>query len=89
MAAGTVDVGRHVLPDLSSIPPCPFLAVLLEHFDRKRSNGFDIVRLLLARERQLAHIQAGSMADAVETAYSAPGDSESDVNRLQPSRCVR
>ena len=83
MASGRVDDDRHVMPDLSSIPPGPYLAVLLEYFDRKRLNGYDVVRLLQARERQLAHTQAGSMADVVETAYSAPGNSESDVARLQ------
>lgn len=83
LATGWPEEDRHVLPDLSSIPPGPYLAVLLEQLDRKRLNGFDVVRLLQARERQLAHTQAGSMADAVETAYSAPGDSESDVARLQ------
>lgn len=83
MANGWETPDRHVLPDLSRIPPGPYLAVLLEHFDRKNLNGFDAVRLLQARERQLAHLQAGSMADALETAYSAPGDSQSDVERLQ------
>lgn len=83
MATGWVDDDRHLLPDLSTIPPGPFLAVLLEHFDRTRLNGFDVVRLLQARERQLAHVQAGSMADVVETAYSASGDSGSDVDRLE------
>lgn len=83
MATGRVDEDRHLMPDVSSIPPGPFLAVLVEHFDRKRLNGFDVVRLLKARERQLAHVQAGLMADAVETAYSAPGDSESNVERLE------
>jgi hypothetical protein len=82
MATGWTDDDRHVLPDLSAIPPGPYLGALLEHFDRKKLNGFDVVRLMQARERQLAHLQAGSMADAVETAYSAPGDSESDVSRL-------
>ena len=83
MATGWSDEDRHVLPDLSEMPPGPYLAILLEHFDRKSLNGYDVVRLLQARERQLAHLQAGSMADTVETAYSAPGDSDSDVNRLQ------
>lgn len=83
MATGRAEEDRHVLPDLSAIPPGPYLAVLLEHIDRQKLNGYDVVRLLQARERQLAHLQAGSMADVVETAYSAPGDSESDVDRLE------
>ncbi|MGD2043370.1 MAG: DUF222 domain-containing protein [Acidimicrobiia bacterium] len=83
MKTGWSDDAHHFLPDLSSIPPGPYLAMLLEFFDREKLNGFDVVRLLQARERQLAHIQAQAMADTVETAYSAPGHSGSDVERLQ------
>lgn len=83
MSTGWSDDERHALPDLSSIPPGPYLAVILEYLDREKLNGFDVVRLLQARERQLAHIQARAMADTVETAYSAPGDADSEVGRLQ------
>lgn len=83
LADGWADERRHDLPDLDSIPPGPFLAILLERVNRTKLNGFDVVRVLQARERQLAHIQAQTLADAVETAYSAPGGSDSDVQRLQ------
>jgi hypothetical protein len=33
---------RHVLPDLESIPPGPFLAIVLESIDRSRLNGYDL-----------------------------------------------
>lgn len=42
-----------------------------------------MVRLLQARERQLAHVQAEGMADTVEMSYAAPGDSSSGVDRLE------
>jgi hypothetical protein len=74
---------HHVLPDLDAIPAGPFLAVMLEHVDRSKLNGFDLVRLLQARERQVAHTQAGSMTDMVEVSYAAPGDNHSDPVRLQ------
>jgi hypothetical protein len=83
LADGRVTDRRDVLPDLESIPPGPFLAVLLETFDRSKLNGNDVVRVLRARERQIAHSQAGSMADMVEMSYSAPGDADSEPERLQ------
>ena len=69
-------------PGVESIPPGPFLAVLLEHYDRRNLNGHDLVRLLKARERQVAHLQAGSYADIDEIAVAAPGDATSEVERL-------
>ncbi len=54
---------RHVLPDLDSISPGLFLYAILGSVDRSRLNGFDLVRLLRARERLVSHHQAGSAAD--------------------------
>ena len=82
LADGWVDPERHSLPDVESIPPGPYLAVLLEFVDRSRLNGFDLVRLVRARERQISRSQAGSMADAVEMSHSSPGDADSDPARL-------
>ncbi len=78
-----VEEERHLLPDIDSIPPGPFLAVLLEYVDRSRLNGFDLVRLLCSRERMVSHTQAEAMADAVEVSHAAPGDASSDVERLK------
>lgn len=83
LADGWGPEDRDVLPDLESIPPGPFLAVVLERADRSRLNGFDLVRLLQARERQNAHGAAQSMADVVEVSYSAPGDAGSEPDRLR------
>ena len=79
---GWIEEDRHVLPELESMPPGPFLAIVLESIDRSRLNGYDLVRLLRARERQLAHCQADGMSDMVEISYAAPGDSESNPDRL-------
>lgn len=82
LATGWSEEDRHHLPSIETIEPGPYLAVLLEHFERRRLNGHDVVRLLRARERQLAHVQAGSMADCVEISYSAAGHAGSHVERL-------
>ena len=75
---------RDVLPPgFDEIPPGRFLAVLLEHYQRQKLNGHDRVRLLQARERQTAHLQAGSYADIDEIGRSAPGDRNSAVARLE------
>jgi hypothetical protein len=79
---GWVEEDRDVLPDLDSIPPGPFLFLLLEGVDRARLNGFDLVEVLKARERLVSHCQAGAVADVYELAYAAPGDSGSDPERL-------
>lgn len=81
--AGWTDDSRHVLPDLESIPPGLFLAAILGSVDRSRLNGFDLVRLLKARERLVAHSQAGVAADTYEMAHAAPGDVDSDPERLE------
>lgn len=82
LASGWVEEDRQVLPDLESIPPGPFLFMLLGAVDRAKLNGFDLVRVLQARERLVAHCQAGSAADVYELAYAAPGHTDSDPERL-------
>ncbi|HEX6302205.1 MAG TPA: DUF222 domain-containing protein [Acidimicrobiia bacterium] len=82
LADGWVDEDRHVLPDVESVPPGPFLLAILGSVDRSRLNGFDLVRLLQARELLVAHCQAGSMADTREIAYTSPGDADSAPDRL-------
>jgi hypothetical protein len=77
-----VDEDRHVLPDLDSIPPGPYLAAILGSVDRSKLNGFDLVRLLQARERLTANTQAASQQDMVEIAHAAPGDASSAPLRV-------
>ena len=83
LSCGWTEDSRHVLPDLDSIPPGPFLAAILGSVDRAKLNGFDLVRLLKARERLVAHSQAGVAADTYEMAHAAPGDEDSDPSRLE------
>jgi hypothetical protein len=83
---GWVDEGRHELPDLESWSAGPFLMAVLSSVDRSRLNGFDLVRVLRARERLVAHCQAGSAGDIFEIAHAPPGDAASEAHRLsEPS----
>ncbi len=62
-------VERAVLPDeLEVLAPGPELARLLAGVDRRRCGGDDLVTLVQARARQLAHEQAQLLADVVEMA---------------------
>lgn len=65
------------------VPPGPILSVILAQVDRSQLNGYDLVRTMQAHERHVSHHQACSMADAVEIAYSAPGNAESPAERVQ------
>ena len=49
---------------------------------RSRVNGYDAVRLLRARARQLAHDQAGLLADMAEVAHCAPGRPHAPPRRI-------
>lgn len=82
LADGWVEDDRQALPDLGSIPTGPFLAMVLEFVDRSRLNGFDLVEVVKARERLIAHFQAQGMADVTEISFAAPGDASSDLERL-------
>lgn len=63
------------------IPPGPLLSAALAMTDRSKLNGYDLVRILVARERQVAHYQAQSMADTVEISYATPGNVTSSAGR--------
>jgi hypothetical protein len=61
---------RRVLPEgLEAVAPGPELGRLLAGVDRSTLDGRDVVSLLQARSRQLAHDQAEFLADMVELAY--------------------
>jgi hypothetical protein len=75
---------RHQLPaGFDLIPPGPLLSMALAQIDRSKLNGHELVRTMVAQERQVSHHQAGSMADAVEISYSAPGNAESPAERIE------
>ncbi|MGD2101446.1 MAG: DUF222 domain-containing protein [Acidimicrobiia bacterium] len=82
LADSRAEPNRQTLPDLNPIPPGPYLAAVVASVDRSQLNGYDLVRLVQARERLVAHSQAGSMADTVEMSYAAPGGRDSDPERL-------
>lgn len=74
----------HQLPlGFDLIPPGPLLSAALARTDRSKLNGYDLVRTMKAHERQVSHHQAGSMADAVEISYAAPGDAGSPAERVE------
>jgi hypothetical protein len=99
MADGWVEDDQDFLPDLETVQPSPYLAVILASVDRSKLNGYDLVRLLQARERIVAHSQAGAIADTHEIAYASPGPQLSPVSReevpfefaadeLRPALCL-
>ena len=61
-----------VPPELEILPPGPLLAAALAEIDRSELDGYDLVRVLKASDRLVAHYQACSMATAVEISYAAP-----------------
>lgn len=63
------------------MPPGPGLAAVLGTLNRARLNGHDLVVVLEARARQLAHDQAELLADMVEVGHCPPGDTDSAVTR--------
>ncbi|MCH7901225.1 MAG: DUF222 domain-containing protein [Acidobacteria bacterium] len=77
-----VEPFRQVLPDeLETIPPGPYLAVILAGLDRTRLNGHDVVRMMQSHKRLAAHYEAASLADMVEVAHCPPGDADSPAER--------
>ena len=62
---------QHFLPDdLELIPPGLFLAAIVASVDRSKLTGHDVVRLLQARARLVAHGNAGYYADVFEVAHA-------------------
>jgi len=71
-----------VVPEsLAELPPGPLLAALLAGIDRDRCNGHDLVVVLEAQARQLAHEQARLLADLLAVAHCPPGGPEAAVAR--------
>ena len=67
--------GQHFLPDdLEEIVPGRYLAAILSSIDRTKLSGYDVVRLLQARDRLVSHTQAGFYADVGEVAHACDPD---------------
>jgi hypothetical protein len=74
--------GRDVIPaNLATMEPGVVLGAYLSAVDRDRLNGHDLVIVMQALARQVAHVQAELMATMVEVAYCPEGDAESQVVR--------
>ena len=66
-------VSEQVVPeDLAGIPPGPQLSTALAGIDLDRLSGFDCVRVLQARYRQLNHDRAALMSAMVEVGLRGP-----------------
>ena len=64
-------IERAVLPaELDEVAPGPELARMLAGIDRSRCGGDDLVSVIRARARQLAHEQAQLLADVAEMALT-------------------
>jgi hypothetical protein len=75
---------RSVLPEgLTEMPPGPELAAGLAGLDRSLLNGHEMVIVLQATARQVAHYQAQMYADMMEVALSPPGDASSAPGRME------
>lgn len=74
------DPGPEIPHDLDEWAPGPFLGVILSAIDRSRLNGHQLVTLLKAETRQVAHRQAGyhrtlsEVAKAVPTGVDGPAE---------------
>jgi len=64
--------------DLDEWIPGVALAAVLETVDRKRLSGFDLVVLLRARWRMIAHLEAEAYADMSEIAHAYPDGERKD-----------
>ena len=82
-------IERHCLLILTIWAPGPELGAVLGSVDRSRLNGHDLVWLLRAQARQIAHLQAQQLATMVEISYCPPGDASSPVERDEAPGRVR
>ncbi|WP_173075452.1 HNH endonuclease signature motif containing protein [Phytohabitans rumicis] len=72
-----------MLEDLAEMAPGPELAAFLATVDRSVLNGYEMVELMRARSRQIAHEQAALLADMVEVAHCASGEFDSPAGRME------
>jgi len=73
--------------NLDDVPPGPFLSAILSSIDLSRLGGHDVVLVMKAHQRQIAHHQAGVYEAMSETAHCIDPDTtrRSDVvNEFAP-----
>jgi len=68
---------------LEDIEPGPSLARRLAEIDRRKLNGNQLVELMRARARQVAHEQAELLADVAELAHTPPCVADSPPERTE------
>lgn len=68
--------------EIKTMEPGLVLARWLESVDRTELNGYELVVLIQARARQIAHLQAELYTDIVEMGLCPPGDAGSPPDRL-------
>ena len=77
-----------MLDDLADIPPGPRLSAALSGIDLSRLSGFDCVRVLQARYRQLNHDRAALMSAMVKVGLCGPA-SEYQARMTEPDEFCR
>lgn len=84
IAEDQADPGHQTIrPDLDSVPPGPYLSALLSSVDRTQLSGYDLVVVMRARARQIAHEQAQLYADMGEIAHCEGPGSERSLETLE------
>lgn len=74
---------RGLLPaQLDDMPAGPDLAAALAKVDREHLNGYEVVVLMRAHARLIAHYEAQLLADMVELGYCPSGDALSPTQRV-------
>jgi Domain of unknown function (DUF222) len=74
---------RSVLADRLAEMPGPEMGMALSKIDRSLLNGHEMVIVLQARARLVAHYQAEMYADMLEVALSPPGNADSRAERIE------
>ncbi|HZC25381.1 MAG TPA: HNH endonuclease [Actinopolymorphaceae bacterium] len=72
---------QHLPAGLADMPPGAELAAVLESLEVARLNGHDLVVVLAAQARQVAHLQAGMYASMAAIAHCPAGDADAPVHR--------
>jgi hypothetical protein len=75
---------EHVIDELADMAPGPELGAALATIDRSVLNGHQLVLVMCARARQVAHDQAHLLADMVAVAHCPPGGPDAPPRRARP-----
>jgi hypothetical protein len=70
----TTDRQNSLPHNLDDVTPGPFLGAILSSIDLSRLGGHDVITVMKAHQRQVAHHQAGMYAAMYETAHCTDPD---------------